>query len=105
VSDFQEIADRFEIEALRGEATDAVMMHDYHRAASLFTEDGSVRMPHANVEVVSREGIPPGPNGFRACGTTSYRPRTRDGSALRAIPRLVVSGSPSSGACPTAART
>ena len=31
---FQSIADRFEIEALRGEFTDAVMMRDYGDAAS-----------------------------------------------------------------------
>ena len=31
MSDLQAIADRVEIEALRGEFTDAVMMHDYDR--------------------------------------------------------------------------
>ncbi len=40
MSDFQAIADRVEIEALRGEFTDAAMMRDYDRAASLFTPDG-----------------------------------------------------------------
>ena len=35
--DFQAIADRVEIDALRGEFTDAVMMRDYDRVASLFT--------------------------------------------------------------------
>ncbi|MPZ92913.1 MAG: nuclear transport factor 2 family protein [Actinobacteria bacterium] len=57
MSDFQPIADRLEIEALRGEFTDAVMMRDYDRLASLFTLDGSVRMPHVNAEAVSREEI------------------------------------------------
>ena len=33
MSDLQAIADRFEIEALRGEFTDAVMMRDYDRLA------------------------------------------------------------------------
>ncbi len=42
MSDLQAIADRFEIEALRGEYTDALMMRDYDRLASLFTEDGVV---------------------------------------------------------------
>jgi hypothetical protein len=37
MSDFQAIADRVEIEALRGEFTDAVMMRDRARLASLFT--------------------------------------------------------------------
>jgi ketosteroid isomerase-like protein len=57
MSDFQAIADRFEIEALRGEFTDAGMMHDYDRFASLFTEDGTWRIPHINAEFVSREEI------------------------------------------------
>jgi ketosteroid isomerase-like protein len=47
MSDLQAIADRVEIEALRGEFTDAVMMHDYDRLASLFTHDGTVLLPHA----------------------------------------------------------
>ena len=57
MSDFQAVADRVEIEALRGEYTDAVMVRDYDRLASLFTEDGVVRMPHINEEAVSREEI------------------------------------------------
>ena len=57
MSDLQAIADRFEIEALRGEFTDAVMMRDYDRLASLFTEDGVVRMPHINEEAVTRDAI------------------------------------------------
>jgi ketosteroid isomerase-like protein len=51
------VADRVEIEALRGEYTDAVMMGDYDRLASLFTEDAVVRMPHIGEEAVSREEI------------------------------------------------
>jgi ketosteroid isomerase-like protein len=57
MSDFQAIADRLEIEALRGEFTDAAMMHDYDRAASLFTPDAVVRIPHIGAEAVSREEI------------------------------------------------
>ena len=57
MNDLQAIADRFEIEALRGEFTDAVMMRDYDRLASLFTKDGVVRMRHINEEAVSREEI------------------------------------------------
>jgi hypothetical protein len=45
MSDLQAIADRFEIEALRGEYTDAAMMRDYDRLASLFTQDGAARGP------------------------------------------------------------
>jgi ketosteroid isomerase-like protein len=57
MSDIQAIADRFEIEALRGEIIDAVMMRDFDRLASLFTPDGAVRMPHINAEFVGREEI------------------------------------------------
>jgi ketosteroid isomerase-like protein len=57
MSGLQAIADRFEIEALRGEFTDAAMMSDYNRLASLFTEDGVVRIPDINAEIVSREEI------------------------------------------------
>jgi len=57
MSDLQAIADRVEIEALRGEFTDAVMMRDYDRLASLFTHDGAVRVPHINAQAVSREEI------------------------------------------------
>jgi ketosteroid isomerase-like protein len=57
MSDFQAIADRVEIEALRGEYVDAVMMHDYDRLASLFTDDGAVRMPHIPAEAVGADAI------------------------------------------------
>jgi ketosteroid isomerase-like protein len=57
MNNLQAIVDRFEIEALRGEFTDAVMMRDYDRLASLFTEEGVVRIPHINAEAVSREEI------------------------------------------------
>jgi ketosteroid isomerase-like protein len=57
MSDFQVIADRVEIEALRGEFTDAAMMRDRARLAALFTEDGALRMPNVPVELVGREEI------------------------------------------------
>ena len=57
MSDFQAIADRVEIEALRGEFTDAAMMCDYDRVASLFTPDGALRMPNVPVELVGRGQI------------------------------------------------
>jgi ketosteroid isomerase-like protein len=57
MSDFQVIADRVEIEALRGEFTDAAMMRDYDRLASLFTPDGVLRMPDVPVELAGREDI------------------------------------------------
>ena len=54
---WQAVVDRVEIEALRGDFTDAVMMPDYDRVASLSTQDGAVRMPHIATEAVSREEI------------------------------------------------
>ncbi|MGR6971256.1 nuclear transport factor 2 family protein [Streptomyces cynarae] len=57
MSDFQAIADRVEIEALRGEFTDAVMMRDYDRVASLFTPDGVWRMPDIPAEMTGQEQI------------------------------------------------
>jgi ketosteroid isomerase-like protein len=57
MSEFQAIADRVEIEALRGEFTDAAMMRDRARLASLFTTDGALRMPNIPAELVGREEI------------------------------------------------
>jgi ketosteroid isomerase-like protein len=57
MNDFQAIADRVEIEALRGEFTDAAMMRDRPRLASLFTPDGALRMPNIPAEQVGREEI------------------------------------------------
>lgn len=57
MNDFRAIADRVEIEALRGEFTDAAMMRDRPRLASLFTPDGVLRMPNIPVEQIGREEI------------------------------------------------
>ena len=57
MSDFQAIANRVEIEALRGEFTDAAMMRDRARLASLFTPNGALRMPNIPAELVGREEI------------------------------------------------
>jgi uncharacterized protein (TIGR02246 family) len=51
------IADRVEIEALRGEFTDAGMMRDFDRFAALFTPDGVWRIPDADVEFAGRKEI------------------------------------------------
>jgi ketosteroid isomerase-like protein len=77
MSDLQATADRVEIEALRGEFTDAVMMCDYDRLASLFTPDGAVRIPLGNIEAAGREEIRAMASGGRLSRTTSCRPRTR----------------------------
>ena len=57
MSDLQAIADRVEIEALRGEFTDAAMMRDYDRLASLFTPGGALRMPSVPAGLNGREEI------------------------------------------------
>ncbi|GAA1893793.1 nuclear transport factor 2 family protein [Asanoa iriomotensis] len=57
MTDFQAIADRVSIEALRAEYTDAGFMRDYDRFASLFTPDAVVRIPDAGVELVGRDAI------------------------------------------------
>jgi uncharacterized protein (TIGR02246 family) len=55
--DFGAVADRVEIEALRGEFVDALMTGDYDRFASLFTQDGAWRIPYIEVELVGRREI------------------------------------------------
>jgi ketosteroid isomerase-like protein len=57
MADVQAIADRLQIESLRGEFTDAAMSRDYDRFASLFTDDGVWRIPHVDIEFVGREAI------------------------------------------------
>ena len=49
--------DRVAIDALRAEFTDAVMVHDFDRLTSLFTDDGAVRMPDVPAEAVGRDAI------------------------------------------------
>ncbi|MEV4230227.1 nuclear transport factor 2 family protein [Streptomyces bobili] len=57
MGDIRAIADRVEIEALRAELTDAVMMRDFGRVVSLFTPEGAMRWPHIDKEFVGREEI------------------------------------------------
>jgi ketosteroid isomerase-like protein len=71
MTDLQAIADRFEIEALRGEFTEAVMMDGHDRLASLFTPDGVLRMPNIPAELTGREEIRAiGEVGRRACASS-----------------------------------
>lgn len=65
MTDLRAIADRLEIEALRGEHADAATVRDYDRLASLFTDDAVWRMPDVDVELVGREEIRA---GFRRLG-------------------------------------
>ncbi len=57
MSDLAAIADRVEIEALRGEYTDAAMMRDYDRIVSLFTPDAVLRIPDAGIDLTGRQEI------------------------------------------------
>lgn len=57
MTDLESLADRVEIEALRGEFTDAVLTRDYDRFATLFTQDGVWRIPEAGIELAGREQI------------------------------------------------
>jgi ketosteroid isomerase-like protein len=66
MSDLQTIVDRVEIEALRAEFTDAVMMHDYDRFTNLFTPDGTCRIPDAGVELTGHEELRTGISRMQA---------------------------------------
>lgn len=57
MNDLQAALDRVGIEALRAEFTDAVMMRDRARLASLFTPDGVLRMPDIPAEHTGRDEI------------------------------------------------
>lgn len=57
MTDFQAVADRVEIEALRGEFSDAAMMGDHDRFVALFTEDGVYQIPDAHVVQTGRDEI------------------------------------------------
>ena len=86
MSDFQASADRVEIEALRREFSDAAMMRDYDRLASLFTPDGALRCPtsrRAHRPGGDRAGV----SGHRILWTSWCRTRMRARSLLTAAPR------------------
>ena len=104
MSDFQTIADRVEIEALRGEFTDAVMMRDGDRLASLFTHDGVLRMPNIPAEFHSREEIRVGGQRLVALWDFFVQTTHRARSSWTATPRPAVSTSKNSPAPATAAR-
>src|SRR5260370_21926860 len=57
MSDLQAIADRVEIEALRDEFTDAAMISDRARLASLSTPDGVLPMPNIPTGLAGQEEI------------------------------------------------
>ena len=53
----EDIADRFEIDALRGEFTDAATQGDFDRFEALFTEDARLAIPDARVDFRGRATI------------------------------------------------
>jgi hypothetical protein len=71
MSDPQAIADRFQIEALRGEFTNVSMMRDWDRFASLFTHDARGGSPTATSNSSAGRRSAPGSRGCEVCGTTS----------------------------------
>ena len=77
MSDLQAVVDRVEIEALRGESTDAVVMRDYDRGAALFTPDAVLQMPNVPVELEGREAIRAWGMRCRTWWTSSCRTRIR----------------------------
>ncbi|MEV6350114.1 nuclear transport factor 2 family protein [Actinoplanes sp. NPDC051851] len=81
MSDMRAIADRVEIEALRGEFSDAVMMRDYERLAGLFTPDGALRMPNIPVELVGRGQIAEW--GVKAAGIVEFLIQTTTPGVIR----------------------
>ncbi|MFE4496557.1 nuclear transport factor 2 family protein [Streptomyces niveus] len=70
MSEIQVIADRVEIEALRGEYTDAAMVGDRDRLVSLFTDDAVYRIPDADVALTGRDEIRSGTE--RLAGVWQY---------------------------------
>src|ERR1700689_1403306 len=105
MSDLQAIVDRVEIDALRGEFTDAAMMRDRARLASLFTADGALRMPNVPAELVGRAEIRAGGERLQVSGTSSSRPPIRARSCSMATPRPAVPTFRNSCAPATAARS
>jgi hypothetical protein len=85
MSKLDAVADRFEIEALRGEFADAAMLRDFDRLASLFTDDGVVRMPHINQEAVSRAEIRAGIERLQGPPCIAEAPVLPHWSVLRAV--------------------
>ena len=55
MNDLQALADRFQIKGLPGGYTDASMMRDQDRFASLSTHDGARRIPHGRHTGVPEE--------------------------------------------------
>ena len=102
MSNLQAIVDRVEIEALRGEFTDAAMMRDYDRVASLFTPNGALRMPDVPVELVGPEEIRDW--GERVPSLVDYLVQTTHPGIIR-LDGDTAPTSRSSFACATAAHT
>ncbi len=104
MTDYQAIADRVEIEALRGEFTDAAMMRDRARLASLFTEDGVLRMPNIPAVLAGPEEIRAGGERLQALHEFFVQTTTRARSGSTATPPPAAPTSRRSAAPSTAAR-
>ena len=80
MKDWQSVADRVEIEALRGQFSDAAMTGDYDRFASLFTDDAVYKIPDADVVQVGRAQIREGTE--RLAGEWEYFVQTTHPGSL-----------------------
>jgi SnoaL-like domain len=105
MTDFRAIADRVEIEALRGEFTDAAMMRNRARLASLFTPDGALRMPNVPAELVGREEIRAGGEQLEAQLELFVQTTHPARFSWTATPRPAVPTSENSSAPATATRS
>jgi hypothetical protein len=79
-----------EIQALRGEFTDAVMMRGYDRVASRFTPDSALRMPGIPVGLADREEIRA--RGQRVPPTVSSTTRLRQVTCTERMNSLAAHG-------------
>jgi uncharacterized protein (TIGR02246 family) len=66
VTNIQNVIDRVEIEALRADFTDAGLMHDFDRFASLFTPGGVWSIPGISIEFHGRAAIRAGVERLQA---------------------------------------
>jgi AhpD family alkylhydroperoxidase len=96
-SDLEATADRVEIEALRGEFTDAAMTRDYDRLTLLFTSDGTLRIP-----TPTSSSPAAGHRCSSACWAARFpRQRCRCGSASGTRPTCSGPVTASAPTCPT----
>jgi len=98
-------AGHFEIEALRGEFTDAAMMRRLGRLRVAVHTGRRAADAHIDEEFVSREEIRAAIEGLQGISDDVVQTQHPARSSSRATPRSAVHTSQSSGACATAGGT